>query len=379
MEGWLVALLTQRFGQPGGFRAPFPVGASVRDWPVPVMLPNLDPPAWKTSPTSPNMSEPSTLLYLSRADVEAVDLPMAQIIEAVHEAFVEKGSGRAEMPPKPGIHPSEDGFIHAMPAYLSELGGAGLKWVSAFPENKTRGIPQITGLIVLNDASNGLPIAVMDCTWITAMRTAAATAVAARYLARPESTTLGIIGCGVQGRTNLEALLCEFPIERVHAYDHRASNSARYVDEMSVRHDVGVVAVSRPEEAVRDMDLIVTGGPIRKSPDPVIQAGWMAPGAFGCALDFDSYWSGPAMREIDLIATDDQGQLEYFREIGYFKETPVPGFDLGQLAASRRSARTTPGQRALSINLGLAIEDIVTAQAVVARATEREVGKRLLL
>ena len=323
------------------------------------------------------MSQPHALLYLSRADVEATDLPMAEIIDVVHGAFREKGEGRAEMPPKPGIHPTEDGFIHAMPAYLAGLSGAGLKWVSAYPENKARGLPQITGLIVLNDPTSGLPLAVMDCTWITAMRTAAATAVAARHLARPDSRTLGMIGCGVQARTNLEALLCDFPIERVHAYDHRMSNTTRYASEMNARFGVEVVPAESPEQAVRDMDLIVTGGPIRKHPTPVIPAGWVGPGAFACALDFDSYWQGSAMEEMDRIATDDQDQLEYFRGIGYFQQTPTPELDLGALAAGAAPGRTTPEERILSINLGLAIEDIVTGQAVVARA--RQQGRGTLL
>jgi len=200
---------------------------------------------------------------------------------------------------------------------------------------------------------------------------------AARHLARPESRTLGIIGCGVQGRTNLEALLCEFDIDRVHAYDHRMSNSTRYASEMNERFGVEVVAVETAEEAVRDMELVVTGGPIRKEPQPVIPAGWFAPGAFGCALDFDSYWSGAAMAEMDRIATDDQDQLEYFRGIGYFRETPKPGLDLGALASGASPGRTSAHQKILSINLGLAIEDIVTGQAVVARA--RQQGRGILL
>ncbi|HXI04634.1 MAG TPA: hypothetical protein VNI57_15775, partial [Candidatus Saccharimonadales bacterium] len=127
------------------------------------------------------------ILYLSRADVEAAAVGMPEIIERVEAAFREKGEGRAEMPPKPGIHPGapgEDNFIHAMPALLPRMGAAGIKWVSGFPGNRDRGLPYITGLLILNDPETGLPRAVIDASWITAMRTAAATAVAARHLAR---------------------------------------------------------------------------------------------------------------------------------------------------------------------------------------------------
>ncbi|MEZ4422324.1 MAG: ornithine cyclodeaminase family protein [Gemmatimonadota bacterium] len=320
-----------------------------------------------------------SLLYLSRADVEAVDLPMTEIIEAVEGAFREKALGRTEMPPKPGIHPSRDGFIHAMPAYLSGTGGAGLKWVSAFPENRGRDLPQITGLIVLNDATTGLPLAVMDCTWITATRTAAASAVAARHLARPDATSVGIVACGVQGRTHLEALACLFGIERVHAYDHRRSNTERYKAEMEARLGLPITIVERAEDAVRDLDLVVTSGPIRKEPEPVIEADWLAPGAFASAVDFDSYWTGPAMAQMDVIATDDRAQMEYFRGLGYFKSTPAPHTELAELVSDAHPGRTDARQRTLAINLGLAIEDIVTAQRVVGRARERGIGVELPL
>ena len=142
----------------------------------------------------------SRLLYLSRADVVATGLGMADVIEALEVAFREKGEGRVEMPPKPGIHPiNEDNFIHAMPAYIPGMGSAGVKWVAGYPENYRRGLPYITGLLILNDPETGLPLSVMDCVWITAMRTGAATAVAARRLARPDSATVGILGAGVQG------------------------------------------------------------------------------------------------------------------------------------------------------------------------------------
>ena len=146
------------------------------------------------------------LLYLSRADVESVDLDVSTIIDLLEKAFHEKGEGKVEMPPKPGIHTQQDAFIHAMPAYIPSLKSAGIKWVSGYPQNQERGLPYITGLLVLNDVETGIPYAVMDCVWITAYRTGAATALAAKYLARPESEVAGILACGVQGRTNLEAL-----------------------------------------------------------------------------------------------------------------------------------------------------------------------------
>jgi ornithine cyclodeaminase/alanine dehydrogenase len=102
------------------------------------------------------------------------------------------------MPPKPGIHTQPDAFIHAMPAYIPALHSAGMKWVSGYPGNQQRGLPYISGLLILNEVETGLPYAVMDCTWITAYRTGAASALSAKYLARSDSQVAGILACGVQ-------------------------------------------------------------------------------------------------------------------------------------------------------------------------------------
>src|SRR5512135_3834054 len=159
------------------------------------------------------------ILYLSQAEVASLGVSMREIIDTLEAAFREHGNGRVEMPPKPGIHTQPDAFIHAMPAFIPALHSAGVKWVSGYPDNWKKSLPYISGLLILNDDVTGIPLAVMDCSWITAMRTGAATAVAAKYLARPESESIGILGCGVQGRSNLEALKVLFPLKRVVAYD----------------------------------------------------------------------------------------------------------------------------------------------------------------
>lgn len=320
-----------------------------------------------------------TLLYLSRADVEAMRLPMRRVIDAVESALREKGEGTVEMPPKPGIHPGRDAFIHAMPALLRGMGAGGLKWVSGFPANKDRGLPYIAGLFVLNDMETGLPLAVMDCTWITGARTGAATAVAAWYLARPESATAGILGCGIQGRTNLEALAAVFPVKRAHAFDIHPERAQAYAREMSGKLGVEVVAVDSPEAAVRGMDLVVTAGPILKDPSPTIPAGWLEPGAFACPLDFDSYWTKESMAEVDRFATDDRDQLAYYRAVGYFRETPDPYADLGELVVGRKEGRRSDSERTMSMNLGLAIEDVAVARMLYELALEKGAGTRLPL
>jgi len=319
------------------------------------------------------------ILYLSRADVEAVNVPMSRIIDAVEAMFREKGEGRTEMPPKPGIHPRSDSFIHAMPAFIPNLNSAGLKWVSGYPENVNRGLPYISGLIILNDPENGLPLAVMDCTWITAKRTGAATAVAAKYLARPDSQVVGILGCGVQGRSNLEALKVLFPLRRVTAYDTRSEAAESYAQEMSVALGLAVRPVKTPREAVSGCDIVVTAGPILKTPHATIPPGWMEEGAFASLVDYDSYWSRAALKEADKFCTDDIPQLEYTKTTGYFQDIPPIYADLGELVTGRKPGREGVRERTMACNLGLALDDMATAPLVLKLAVEKGLGTRLPL
>jgi ornithine cyclodeaminase/alanine dehydrogenase len=304
---------------------------------------------------------------------------MTEIIAALEKMFNEKGRGKVEMPPKPGIHTRIDSFIHAMPAYIPSAGAAGMKWVSGYPGNLEKDLPYISGLLILNDPETGMPIAVMDCTWITAKRTGAATAVAARYLARPESSSIGIIACGVQGRSNLEALSSVFSIERVLAYDIVPEKAADFADEMGRELGIDIKPVATVFEAVDGLDLVVTSGPILREPVPIIESGWLSPGSFACPLDFDSYWTGDAFEETDKLATDDVSQLEYYRKVGYFKNTPQPYADLGEIVSGLKQGRESQQERTMSLNLGLALDDMATAILIYKRARELGIGTELEL
>jgi ornithine cyclodeaminase/alanine dehydrogenase-like protein (mu-crystallin family) len=322
----------------------------------------------------------SQLLYLSQAEVTATGLTMAEVIEALELAFREKGKGQVEMPPKPGIHPGGgDNFIHAMPAYIPAMRSAGVKWVSGFPDNHRRGLPYITGLLILNNVETGVPVAVMDCVWITAMRTAAATALSAKYLARLESSVVGVLGCGVQGRTNVEALNVLFPLKRVMAYDVNAEVARRYAAEVSERFGLEVVVVDTPREAVSGCDLIVTAGPILKKPHRTIQAGWMDEGAFASLVDFDSYWHPGAMKETAKFCTDDLAQLHYYESVGYFQDIPPVHAGLGELVTGQKPGRETPTERTMTANLGLALDDMAVAPLIYERAVEKGIGTWLSL
>jgi ornithine cyclodeaminase/alanine dehydrogenase len=321
----------------------------------------------------------SRLLYLSKSEVESLGVTISEIIAAVEKMFEEKAAGRVEMPPKPGIHPQPDAFIHAMPAYIPAMKSAGIKWVSGFPENYRRELPYVCGLIVLNDADTGLPLAVMDCVWITAQRTAAASAVAAKHLARPDAETVGILGCGVQGRSHLRALHSLFPLRKVMAYD--TDTTARESYARSMREELGleVVGVDEPRKAVTGCDIVVTAGPILKDPHATIRSGWLDPGGFGALVDFDSYWHADALGEVDKFCTDDRAQLDFYQQEGYFQNIPPVYAELAEMVAGQRPGREDADERTITCNLGLALEDVAVAPLVYRRAVDREIGTWLSL
>jgi len=315
------------------------------------------------------------LLYLAFQDVVDVDLTMPEIIESMEKMFQAKGEGRTEMPPKPGIHPGTgDSFIHAMPASIPDLNSAGIKWVSGFPDNPARGLPYISGLLIFNDVQTGLPLSVMDGVWMTAKRTGAASAISGRYLARPDSSVLGILGCGVQGRSHVEAMKVLFPIEKVMAYD--ASEEARdlYIEEVSTQFELEVVPAQTPREAVSGCDIVVTAGPMMKTPHATIRSGWLDEGAFASLVDYDSYWQPAAMHEAAIFCTDDTTQFRAVQDAGYFKDIPELHADLGELVTGQKPGRETPAERTMTANLGLALDDMAVAPLLYQKAVEKGIG-----
>ena len=322
------------------------------------------------------MDKLDEILYLSRFDVNRLNLSMEKVIEIVEEAFLQKAVGKVEVPPKPGIHPKNNSFIHAMPAYLQRIKSAGIKWISGFPGNTKKGLPYISGVLILNDVETGFPICIMDCTWITAKRTGAATAVAAKHLARKDSQIFTILGCGIQGRSNLEALLVVFKdLETVHAYDTNKGNLHKYISDMTKKYGLKIIPASSPKKALKECDIAVTAGPILKNPSPVIEASWVKEGVFACPLDFDSYWKPEAIHSMDKFCTDDKSQLNYYKKQCYFRDIPPVFADLSEIVSGLKLGREDDKERVMSMNLGLAIEDIATASYIYKKAKRKGVGR----
>jgi alanine dehydrogenase len=157
------------------------------------------------------------LLYLSRGEVAGLLPEIPAQLDLVEHTYRQVAAGRVELPPKPGIHPRKDSFIHAMPTYLRDEDVAALKWVAGYPANKERGLPYISGLIVVNDAETGIPLSVMDGAEITAARTAAASGVCVRRWAPDGWGEAAILGCGAQGRYHARVLSALNPEVRIRA------------------------------------------------------------------------------------------------------------------------------------------------------------------
>jgi ornithine cyclodeaminase/alanine dehydrogenase-like protein (mu-crystallin family) len=322
------------------------------------------------------------MIYLSRADIESIKMTMKEVLDAVDNGFRLKGLGKTEMPPKPGIHPSNDAFIHAMPVYVQEVEAAGLKWVSGYPSNIEKGLPYITGLLVLNDPETGIPIAVMDCSWITAMRTGASAGISARYLARKESSIIGILGCGVQARTSLMALVEELPsLAEVRCNDLFPASTQRFINEMSKSFpDLKFVFCDSPKQIMEGADVVVTAIPIVAKPNPPLDAGILKHGGLAISLDYDSAWTAAAMNECKFCS-DDIGQLLSTKAHGtYFSGIPDNIYaDLGELAASLKPGRENESEKIFSMNMGIAVDDMVTAKVLYDRSLELGIGTKLLL
>jgi ornithine cyclodeaminase/alanine dehydrogenase-like protein (mu-crystallin family) len=153
----------------------------------------------------------------------------------------------------------------------------------------------------------------------------------------------------------------------------------KFVAEMKERFSFEIVGVKEPKQAVVESDLVVTSGPILKHPSPAIEKDWLRPGAYGSAVDFDSYWTGEALAQMDRISTDDHAQFQYYKSVGYFSETPAPYADLGELVAGLKPGRVDEKERTLAINLGLALDDMAVAPTIYQCAKEKELGIWLAL
>jgi ornithine cyclodeaminase/alanine dehydrogenase len=307
------------------------------------------------------------LLYLPRAEVEELLPPLADQLALVEGTYLAMGDGGVELPPKPGIHPRPNAFIHAMPAYLRGEDVAAVKWIAGYRGNKARGLPYLNGLIIVSDAETGLPAAVMDAAEITATRTAVASAVCIRRWAPPGWRTAAILGCGVQGVHHARVLQLLNDGLVLNAFDPNPGRAEALLDG-SAR------TCATPRDAVEGADVVITTGPMPERREPTLASAWLAPQHLLIPVDFDAYVRPEAISDADLFLVDDVDQFEYYRRQGYFQGWPRAHASVGEALGSGVSAT-----RVACVNLGVGALDAVFAKHVLDAAGERGAGIRLPL
>jgi ornithine cyclodeaminase/alanine dehydrogenase len=308
----------------------------------------------------------TSLLYLRRSEVADLLPGIPAQVDLVERTYRALAAGRVELPPKPGVHPRKDSFIHAMPVYLRDDDVVALKWVAGYPANKERGLPYITGLIVLNDAGTGLPVALMDGGEITAARTAAASGVCVRRFAPEGWREAAILGCGEQGRFHARLLRELNPDVRIRAYDPHPERISQMPG--------AVEAASGPREALEGAEVVVSAGPIVENPDPPIGPDWLGERWLALPIDFDFYFRAETISAADLFLADDVGQFEYYRSLGHFQGWREPAGTVGEGLGTEASPA-----RVVCCNLGIGALDAAFASLVLERARERGVGAELPL
>ncbi len=322
------------------------------------------------------------ILLLKREEIEPL-LSMKEVIEVVEEAFKEKGLGLTKMPPKLYLIVNEyDGDFRVMPAYLKGLNIMGVKIVSVYPKNPLQyRLPTVIAIIELMDPKTGAPLAIMDGTLITTLRTGAVGGIAVKYLARKDSEVIGIIGAGTQARSQLVAIneVLKGRIEEVRVYDVRRESSERYQKEMSEKLDLDIRVFDNPKDAVLDADIIVTTTPSRK---PIIMKDWIKKGVHINAIGADA----PGKEELDpMILKDAKIVVDDYEQAVHSGEVNVPiskGIiskeniyaELSEIITGAKAGRVTDKEITIFDSTGLAIQDVSTAWLAYKKAVESKIG-----
>lgn len=323
------------------------------------------------------------LIVLSREDVRRA-VSMSEAIETVKSAFAQLSKGQAKVPIRTQVGvPLHDGVTLFMPAYLEGSDQLGMKMVSVFSGNLEQGLPTINAMVTLVDAETGLPTAILDGTFLTALRTGAGSGAATDLLARRDATTAAVLGAGVQGRTQLEAVCTVRSIERVLVYDRRSRAAETFREAMMQAGPpipANVEIASDAAAAVKDADVICTA---TTSLTPVFEDTDLKAGAHINAIGSFT----PKMQEIPpetveraLLVVDsreavwaESGDLIIPRNEGRISENRVHA-ELGEIVEGLRPGRSSDEQITLFKSVGNAVQDVSVASQVLARAREKGLG-----
>ena len=323
-------------------------------------------------------------LILSRSEIANL-LRIEEYIEAVERVFKLYGEGKTQPPGILGVH-AHDGGFH-IKAGLLELDRSffAAKINANFPQNANRfGLPLIQGMIFLADGQNGYPLAMMDSMEITIQRTGAATAVAAKYLARPDSKSVLICGCGNQGRVSTQALSKLFSLEHVYAYDIDENQAQRFANELSAALNIAVEITGDLREAMKRSDICVTCTPSSRF---FLKQDYVQPGTFVAAVGADSETKqelDPALLVQNKTVVD---MVEQCASIGELHHAIASDMmtkqhvhaELGEVVAGIKSGRTSSDEITIFDSTGMALQDVIAAATVYKKAVAEEIGRIVYL
>ena len=322
-------------------------------------------------------------LVLSRREVEKL-INMRRVLTLVEKAFIAQAEGRVQMPAKIYIHLEKyHGDFRAMPAYIQGMEACGIKWVNVHPENKKYGLPSIMAVIILSEPKTGFPLAIMDGTLITNLRTGAAGGIAAKYLANKNSSRVALVGCGKQAQAQLIALNKVSRIKNVLLYDNKRFNAIAFAKKMKYL-GFKMKLCANIKECVKEADIVVTTTPSRK---PIIKAAWIKKGTHINAIGADARGKeelDPAILKVARIIVDDKTQAMHSGEINVpitkriIKEKDICG-TLGEVIIGKKKGRLNKSDITIFDSTGLAIHDVAVANFVYLEAIKKRLGKFIVL
>jgi len=329
------------------------------------------------------MGMKKTTLILSQKDISRL-IDIKKAVGCVEQAFAAYARKETLMPSKIYITlPEDNGDFRAMPAYVRTLRACSLKWVNVHPDNAGKGLPTVMATLILSDPKTGYPLSVMDATLLTSLRTAAAGGVAAKYLARGDSSVVGLVGCGAQAVTQLQALRALFKIKEARVWGHKDFLIKEFIKKMRIRGETMI-----PAKTVRDCavgaDIITTTTPSRKT---LIKLSWVKPGAHINAIGADA--AGKRELETALlkkarVVIDDWAQAAHSGEINVpVKRKQISRRDicaeLGEVVIGRKKGRRKDTDITVFDSTGLAIQDTAVAHMVYRAALRRKAGRKVEL
>lgn len=320
-----------------------------------------------------------TVLYLSRADIEALALDETALRESVLAAFRANHDDRGISKPKLAFDIGPGHAFQSLSAASAALGVASKKWLGMAPSPDGGGA-NIDALVALNDFATGRLLAIMDGNELTAVRTAAMSAAAATSLARADSRTIGFVGCGIQAHAHLPAMKALLPgLDTVLAYGRGRASTQRFADFAAAQgFAVETFAEDEAQALVSGSDIVITSVPTKAGFKPFLSPGWLKPGSFVAGVDIARSWIPDRLRDLDILATDDHAQQATTAALSP-TVGPLGSFDadLSELAAGTKPGRTSPEQRAMFVFRGYAVADLAVAASVYKAATEQGIGTHL--